>query len=201
MAIFDLLDKWKGRAKEWVMEKVESAYVKWWLAGIAFAEAAFFVLPVEPFLIAFLIAKPRGWLFYSLWTAMASVLGGIAGYFIGWGAFDVLGRPLIEFYSLESEMEVARQMFADNAFWAVFVSAFTPIPYKVFTIGAGFFGINWFVFLGASVLGRVIRFLIIGYVLKLYGWLAGRLIYRYFNYLTLVAGLVVVFLFLYFYLY
>ena len=193
-------ENWKESTRLWMSEKARSLYAKWWLAGISFAESAFFILPVEPFLMAVLLAVPQSWLFYSIWTAGASVLGGILGYLIGWGAFDLIGQPLIQLYGLEAELEMAREMFSDNAFLAVLIAAFTPIPYKVFTIGAGFFYINFLAFISASIIGRLTRFLILGLVMKLFGQAMGRLFYRYFNYLTFIFGLIILILIFYFYL-
>ncbi len=184
----DKISQLKSWFKDKILAVAGSAQAKWWLAGIAFAESSFFFLPPDPFLMAVVIASRSSWFLYSLWTMLFSVLGGVFGYFIGFVFFDLIGRLIIEFYGLESEFLQIEEMFLATAFGTIFVSAFSPIPYIAFTIAGGFFGINLVTFILASLLGRGLRYLTIGYLTHLFGRKMSRLVYHYFNLTSLVIG-------------
>jgi len=198
-----MLDKF-NQLKNWFKIKIlvmaSSTQAKWWLAVIAFAESSFFFLPPDPFLMAVVIASRSSWLLYSLWTMSFSVLGGVFGYFIGFVFFDLVGRLIIGFYGLESEFLQIEEMFSATAFGTIFVSAFSPIPYIAFTIAGGFFGINLAIFVTASLLGRGLRYLTIGYLTHLFGRQMSRLVYRYFNLVSLVIGTLILFFIIIFYI-
>jgi len=114
------------------------------------------------------------------------VIGGLLGYVFGFFFFDLIGEFLINTYNLQSQMMIVSDLFQKNAFWAIFISAFTPIPFKVFTISSGFFHINIFIFTMASLLGRGMRFFAVGYLVKLFGKQMARYAFKYFNYITLL---------------
>ncbi len=173
------------RLYDWVLHWSDTRFGAWALAAIAFAESSFFPIPPDVLLIALGISKPRRALWYSLLCSLASVVGGCLGYLIGWQLYDLVGRPIIEFYHAQEHFEAVRQAFSRNAFFLVSLAGFTPIPYKVFTIAAGFSEINFFVFLLASAASRSARFFIVGALLRLFGTRAKTFIDRYFNLLTL----------------
>ena len=89
-------------------------------------------------------------------------------------------------------MKTVGQLYADNAFWSIFTAAFTPIPYKVFTISAGFFKIDLLTFILASIVGRGLRFFLVGYLMKLFGHFMGDVIYKYFNIFSIVVAVIVI---------
>ncbi|MFW5853549.1 MAG: YqaA family protein [Patescibacteria group bacterium] len=194
---FGYLDRCRLR----LIAEARGYYAKWYLAGVAFSESSFFIIPPDVILVAMIIAGANRWKFLALWTTLFSVIGGLAGYLIGWWLFDLIGRPIIDFYNLETELVVVGEMFNNNAFWAIFVSAFSPIPYKVFTIAAGFFSINIFSFLLASIVGRGLRFLIIAYLSKRFGRQAIDLVLKYFYWLSLGLGMIILLGLFYFYLF
>jgi len=154
---------------------------KKWLFGIAFAESSFFPIPPDLYLMP-VVAKNRiKWWSYAFITTIASVLGGLFGYFIGWALFETIGKALVSLYSLQDELVLVGKFFNENAFLSIFTAAFTPIPYKVFTIAAGLFNLNLFVFIIASILGRGLRFFIVAFFMKLFGQKIGELAFKYFN--------------------
>jgi membrane protein DedA with SNARE-associated domain len=112
--------------------------------------------------------------------------------FLGFWFFDLFGPKIISFYGLADEFVLVEQFFRDHAFWSVFISAFTPIPYKVFTVGAGLFHANFIVFLVASILGRGLRFIIVGSIFRYIGEKYSDLIFKYFNILSLLFGLLII---------
>jgi len=189
MFLFNL----KTKIKDWAVRYAESEHAKRWLAFFSFAEATFFPVPADVILTAILVARQaRGWVYYSFITFWWSVLGGVFGYIIGFFLFDTVGVFLINTYNLEQYVDLIREMFNQNAFWAVFIGGFTPIPYKIFTLSAGFFGINFVIFIVASVLSRLLRFFAIGYIIKVFGAEIGKFVFKYFNLLTYVLAVVIV---------
>jgi len=184
--------KSKHKIRDWVIENSDKKIGRIALRVISFTESSFFPIPPDPFLIGMIMVKPKKWLVLSLSVIIFSVLGGIFGYFIGFWFFDAFGPQLISLYSLQDEFILVEKFFTNHAFWTVFVSAFSPIPYKVFTIGAGLFSVNFFVFVIASIIGRGLRFLIVGFIFRYVGEKYSDLIFKYFNLLALIASLLIV---------
>lgn len=183
----------KRSVREWTVRHTNSPHALSWLSLFSFSEASFFPVPADVPLVAILLGRGLDrWKLYCLVTTVASVLGGLFGYAIGYFLFDTVGRWLIGMYGMEQAFSTVGDMFRENAFWAVFISGFTPIPYKVFTISAGFFNVSFFVFLIASVLSRALRFFSVGYIVKVFGKDVASFVFRYFNILTfLIAALVI----------
>ncbi len=198
---FHNLNNYRDIFRDWVLRHSRGAKAKWTLFLVSFSESSFFLIPPDVVLIAILVTAPQKYFYYAGLTTVASVLGALFGYLIGFFFFETVGQWLVALYSLEEEMIYVGELFSRNAFWAIFISAFTPVPYKVFTIGAGFFRIDLFIFILASILGRGLRFLIIGLFMNRFGPTMGRMMYRYFNYLALVFVLGLLFLIIYFYLF
>ncbi|WP_456447248.1 YqaA family protein [Thiolapillus sp.] len=129
----------------------------WYLVGLSFAESSFFPVPPDVMLAPMSLARPhRAW-WLALITTLASVAGGIAGYFIGLWAFDFIEPLLRDFGYYEKYLQV-RSWFDTWGFWAIFVAGFSPIPYKVFTITAGVISMSFLPFVLASLIGRGSRF-------------------------------------------
>jgi len=184
--------KHEHRIKDWIIKNSDKKSARIALRVIAFTESSFFPIPPDPFLGAMVIVKPKKWLTLSLNVVGYSVLGGILGYFLGYWFFDLFGPRIISFYDLADEFVLVEQFFRDHAFWSVFISAFTPIPYKVFTVGAGLFQVNFIVFLIASILGRGLRFIVVGSIFRYIGEKYSDLIFKYFNILSLLFGLLII---------
>ena len=190
--ILEFLYKTKIKVRDWSVEHVHGARAKFWLALLSFSEASFFLMPPDVLLIAILAVNAQRWTFYASLTAIFSVLGGIFGYFIGITFFDLIGQHLIDLYNLHDEMFIVAGKFNENAFLTILISAFTPIPFKLFTISAGFFKINFLQFLSASILGRSARFFLVGFVMKKYGKKMTDYIFKYFDIITLGAILLLI---------
>ena len=171
--------EWQRRGVEWFKSRAHSAYAKAWLFFFSFTESSFFIVPPDPLLGAILLAGSRQWLYYAVLTTVASILGAIFGYAIAVFFFDTIGVRIIEFYGFGNEMETVRVLFSDNAFWVIFTAAFTPIPYKVFVLAAGFLKINFFTFLVASIVGRGLRYFIIAYAVHVLRDRAAAFLSRY----------------------
>lgn len=154
---------------EWFVERAHGGHAKAWLSILSFTESAVFVVPPDPLLVAILLAGNSRWLYYGILTSALSVAGAIFGYILGAFFYDVIGAPLVEIFRWQDEMETVRQMYQQDAFVAILIGAFTPIPYKVFVLGAGFFRIDFFVFLLASIIGRGARYIGIAFATRLWG--------------------------------
>lgn len=193
MIMFEYLHKTRDRLRDWAIRHAEGPHAARWLSALSFSESSFFPIPPDILLIAIILSrKVSRWFYYAALTTVFSVLGGIAGYAIGYLFFDLFGQGIIAFYGLEEKMTIVQKLFSDNAFMAIFLAAFTPIPYKVFTIAAGVFSINLFPFVIASILGRGIRFFIVGYLAYLFGEGIRAVLYKYFNIISLVIAALVV---------
>ncbi|MBU0723237.1 DedA family protein [Patescibacteria group bacterium] len=186
------LTKKRDQIRDWTVRHAEGAHAQFWLIVFSFAEASFFPIPPDILLIAILLTNSAQWIWYCLVTTLSSVAGGIFGYVIGYFFFVFVGKPLIAFYNLEVAVAQVGILFSDNAFWTIFFAAFTPIPFKVFTIVAGLFHINFGIFLTASLLGRGMRFFAIGYLLRRFGKKISVLLYKYFNIFSLLFALLII---------
>jgi len=127
---------------------------------------------------------------------MGSVIGGIIGYFIGAALFASIGQPIIDFLHLQTQFLIVGEYFKNNAFLAISGAAFTPIPYKVFTIAAGFWNVALGVFIAASIVGRGLRFFIEGAALYWFGAKIASLIDKYFTLLSWAVLIIIIILFI-----
>ena len=175
------------RLYDWVLHWANTPYGTPALFLLALAEASFFPIPPDVLLLALCLSLPSRAYRFALVAAAGSVLGGILGYGIGQLLWDALA-PIFYTYVpgfTENVFLQVQQLFASYDFWAVFVAGFTPIPYKVITIGAGVFRINFGIFVFASLLSRSLRFFLIAWLLHHYGASIRVFIVRHFNLLTL----------------
>ncbi|HUP53160.1 MAG TPA: VTT domain-containing protein [Longimicrobiales bacterium] len=182
------------RLYDWVLHWAETPYGAPALFGLALAESSFFPIPPDPLLIALCLGAPGLSLRFAANATIASVLGGILGYGIGAGAWHLLEGWFFAYVPGVSAEAFARvQGLYDNYdFWAVFLAGLTPIPYKVFTLSAGVFSINFPVFVVASVLSRGLRFFLLAGLIFYFGQPITRFIDRYFNLLAWAFGLLLV---------
>lgn len=139
------------------------------LAGITFSESSFFPIPPDPLLIAMVTANAKKWFRLALITTVASVLGAVFGYWIGFALFESVGQAIVSFYGLEDEFATVGERYDANAFLAILVAGFTPIPFKVFTLAGGLFQINLLTLILASFISRGGRFFLVAWLSSLLG--------------------------------
>jgi len=186
------------RLYDWVLHWSETPYGPWALFLLAFCESSFFPLPPDILLIALAVAVPKKSIKYALVCSIGSVLGGCFGYLIGWRFMEGIGNKIILFYNFSDKFNYIKGLYQTYDAWAVGVAGFTPIPYKVFTISAGAFGINFLVFLFASLVSRSARFFLVGGLIYRFGPGIQSFIEKYFNILAvaftvlLLAGFVAI---------
>lgn len=183
----------RDRMRAWGIKHATGPHATTWLMLMAFAEASFFPIPPDVLLIAILVGnKGKRWAYYALITTVFSVIGGIGGYLIGWFLYDTVGVFLFHAMRLDKYVAAVQTGFQAHAFLAIFTAAFTPIPYKVFTIAAGLFKINLWSLIVGSIIGRGLRFFIVAWLSKRYGDYIGDIVYKYFNIASLLIVVVLI---------
>lgn len=152
------------RVLQWSAHRHAERY----LAALSFAESSFFPIPVDVMLAPMCLAqRPRAWR-YALIAVIFSVLGGAAGYAIGYLAFEAI-EPWLSASHYWDAYQTSRAWFDRYGFWAVFIAGFSPIPYKVFTIAAGVAALSFPGFMLASLIGRGARFFLVAGLIVLGG--------------------------------
>jgi membrane protein YqaA with SNARE-associated domain len=141
----------------------------YYLSLLSFAES--FVLPFPPpdvMLAPMAVARPGQAMRFASLTLFFSVLGGLVGYLIGAYLFD-LAEPLIVEWGYRARLDTVMEWFRTWGFWAVLVAGFSPVPYKIFTIGAGLLHLALIPFILASIIGRGARFFLVAWCLAKFG--------------------------------
>jgi len=147
----------------------EHKYAVSLLGLVSFAESLFFPIPPDVMLAPMVLAKPhKAWYLASI-TTITSVLGGAAGYLLGYWLYEPVVLPFIEAMHYQAKMEMIQQWFNEYGVWIVFVAGFSPIPYKVFTVSAGLMHMAFLPFLIASALGRGGRFFLVSALMRIGG--------------------------------
>ena len=154
---------------DWTMRLGESRYAIFALALIAFIESSFFPIPPDVLLIPMIIALPHRAFFIAFVATLASVLGGIFGYYIGAVLFESVGQPLLAFYGKAAQFEQFKDTYNEYGAWAVLIAGITPFPFKVITILSGSTGLDFGVFVFSSAVARAARFFVIAALLWKFG--------------------------------
>ena len=136
---------------------------------LCFLESIVFPFPQEVFMIP-MMASDRDRIFKIAWFALlGSLLGAIAAYFIGMYLFESIGMYILNLYDLYETFTNFSNQVSEYGFLYVFVGGFTPVPFKIVTLSSGFIGINFLIFIAASIISRSIRFFLIGYIIWKFG--------------------------------
>ena len=183
------------RMYDWVLSFANKKYGTLSLFLIAFIGSSCFPIPPDILLIALAISMPTKAFKYALVATIGSVLGGLFGYFIGYGLYESIGVQIIEYFNYQDVFNIVGNFYKENAFLAIITAAFTPIPYKVFTIAAGVFRMKMPGFIIASIIGRGARFFIVAFLTAKFGELMVKTFDKYLLYFT-VIGVVILIIFL-----
>lgn len=184
--------RWLRKLYNWTIHWSKTKKAPYALFGIAFAESSFFPIPPDVLLIPMIVSNLAKWAKFALICTLGSLTGALLGYFIGFTLFEIIGQPIVNFYGLQTQMAYAGEKFAQNAFLFVFTAAFTPIPFKVITIGAGLFKINLFMLIFASLIGRAGRFFIVAGALRIFGKKISDSIEKYFDLFSIIFILLLI---------
>ncbi len=175
-----------------ILKWCENKYSVYVLAGVSFFEASIFPIPPDPILITICLSKPKRSLYIALVCSVFSVLGAILGYFIGSALWSAVDGFFFDYIFSEQVFLNVRELYHENSFTALLAAAFTPIPYKVFTVAAGVFQISLTDLIAASAIGRSARFFLEGGLIYFFGAGIKTFIDRYFNLLTIAATLLII---------
>ena len=172
---------------DWTLEKSKDPKAPWFLAIISFSESSFFPIPPDIILIPMVIAKrAKAWSFAFICT-ISSVLGGVAGYFIGYFFYLTIGEFIIDLYSYQNEYSDFKSKYEGEIWlWFVFFAGLTPFPFKIITIASGALKINMISFVAIALVSRGLRFYLVATLLKFFGNYIKEYIDKYFNILTFV---------------
>jgi membrane protein YqaA with SNARE-associated domain len=166
------------------------------LMGVSLTESIFFPVPPDLMLIPMALAKREEAYRLAFICLVFSLVGGIAGYIIGYFFMEVAGWPIIRFYGLEEQYILIQEYYSRYSAWAVAIAGLTPIPYKVCTLTAGAFKIDFLIFLVASTLSRGLRFFVIAALISRFGERTRLFLHKRFDVLLVGTVVLVVFGFL-----
>jgi membrane protein YqaA with SNARE-associated domain len=186
------------RAYHWTMRMAAHRKAPQALFWVSFAESSFFPIPPDAMLIPMVVAnRAKAWYFAAVAT-LASVLGGILGYAIGYFLYETLGQWVINLYGLAAQFEAYRAAYNEWGLWIILIKGLTPIPYKLVTIASGAAAFDIWVFIAASIATRGARFFLVAALLYWFGEPIREFIERRLTMVTttfvvlLVGGFVVV---------
>ena len=179
------------RLYDWVLDKAAHPYAAWWLAFFAFADGGLFPFPPHPLLALMCLSQPRRAVRYAAITTIASIAGGIFGYFVGHFLYDTIGQELLHFVGLERKFPVAACYLRAYGVEIIVLKGATPIPFLLLTVTAGFINFPLLKFVLASTLSRGAIFFGIGVLFKVFGPPIKTFIDKYFAFIV-VGALVVI---------
>ena len=193
--------QWLKNLYNWVLSWSNSRWGAFALFFLAFIESSFFPIPPDVLLIALCLGSRSKSIYYVIICSLGSALGGIFGYSIGYFLWWNGAQEFSQFanfffntipgFSAEIFFDI-KQKYEEWNFWVIFVSGFTPIPFKVFTVSAGAFNINFNLFLIASLIARSARFMIIGGLIWRFGEPIRSFIDKYFNILAFLFSFLLI---------
>ena len=157
-----------------------------WLFAIAFIESSFFPIPPDIMIIPMVLATPSSAYKIASNATLASVLGGCFGYAIGIFGYEMIAKPLLEFYGYMQKFHSFEAYYHQYGAWIVFIAGITPIPYKLITIASGIVRLDFGIFTIASILARGLRFFLIAWLLKRYGEPMKEFIEKNLNLLSII---------------
>jgi membrane protein YqaA with SNARE-associated domain len=180
------------RLYDWCIAAADKPYATWLMGTVAFLESSVVPVPPDAMLIPMSLARPeRAWFFATLCT-LASVAGGVLGYFIGAALYDSVGLWVMHLYGLTDKVEAFREAYAQWGSWIILLKGLTPIPYKLVTIASGFAGYSFVMFVLLSLVARGMRFFAVAFLLNRYGAQARTIIEERLGFWVSIAAIALV---------
>ncbi|MEN5298741.1 YqaA family protein [Brucella sp. TWI559] len=181
------------RLYDWTISLAARKSAEYWLAFIAFIESSVFLVPADVLFLPMALARPERAYRYALIATIFSVLGGIAGWYLGYHAYEQVAKPVLEMYGkLDTFEQMRGTTSADMILLMLITSGLAHLPpIKVVTILSGAAGINIWLFIASAIIARGARFFFLAWLLKRYGEPIREFIEKR---LGLLAGLVAVLL-------
>ena len=159
-----------------------------WLGVVSFAESSFFPIPPDAMLVPMCLARPQRALQYAAVCTIASVVGGMLGYAIGFWLFDALAMPVLRAYGYGDALARFTAWYDQWGVWVILIKGLTPIPYKIVTIASGAAHFDFLTFLMASIVTRGARFFVLALLLRKFGEPIRAFIERRLTLITSVAA-------------
>jgi membrane protein YqaA with SNARE-associated domain len=180
------------RLYDWVMNLAGHRNAEPALAGVAFIESSVFPIPPDVMLMPMVYARPKRAFRYAAVATVASVLGGLAGYAIGFFLYETVGRAILEFYGLTEQFDIFALNYNEHGAAIVFFAGLTPFPFKVITIASGVTGLGLLPFVAASVAARGLRFFLVCGLIYWFGPPVRVFIERHLGLMTFIFGVLLV---------
>lgn len=178
-----------SRLYQWMLAKAAHPHAERWLFAFSFMESSFFPIPPHPLLGLMCLARPEKALRFGFICTLASVLGGLLGYAIGYFLYEAVGHALLQALGLADKFPAAACYLREYGAEIILVKGATPIPFKLITITSGFIGLSLFTFIWASLLSRAFQFMLVGFLF----WKFGRPIKAFIEkYLGMLSALFLV---------
>lgn len=180
------------RLYHWTLAKAAHDKAPYWLAAVSFIESSFFPIVPDVMLAPMCLARPQRAFQYALICTIASVIGALLGYGIGFFLFETIGRAILEVYGLDGQFEAFKTSFNQQGWLIVLLAGFTPLPFKVITIAAGATAMPLYVLVPAAIVARSARFFLVGALLWKFGQPMQDWIDRHFALATTGVGILFV---------
>ena len=176
-----------------IRQRAETKGARGTLFILAFTEAVFFPVPADLLLIPLALASRKNAFRFAAICTAGSVLGGVAGYLLGYYFMDIIGMRVVHFYGMENGYASMQTWYQQYDAWAVAATALTPIPYKIGTLTAGAFAINFPTFLLVSLGSRGVRYFAAAALIYLFEEKIHSLLIKRLDLFLLLALVLVVF--------
>ena len=178
---------------DWMLEKTNHAHAERWLFAFSFMESSFFPIPPHPLLGLMCLANPAKALRYGIICTIASVLGGLFGYAIGFFLYESVGLKMLGALGLLDDFPAAACYLRAYGAEIILIKGATPIPFKLLTLTAGFIHMDLFTFIWSSVISRSMQFILVGFLFWKFGAVIKPFIEKYLApltalFLVLIAG-------------
>jgi membrane protein YqaA with SNARE-associated domain len=180
------------RLYDWMLDKASHPHAERWLFAFAFMESSFFPIPPHPLLGLMCLANPGRALRYGIITTLASVMGGLFGYAIGYFAYETVGVQLLQALGLWDSFPKAACYLREFGAEIILIKGATPIPFKLLTLTAGFIQMNLVTFVLASIASRAFQFMLVGFLFWKFGAPIKAFIERYLAWLSAAFAVLVV---------
>ena len=180
------------RLYNWMMEKAAHRHAERWLFVFSFMESSFFPIPPHPLLGLMCLARPEKAIRYGIICTLASVLGGLFGYAIGYFAYETIGIGLLKALGLWDSFPAAACYLREYGAEIILVKGATPIPFKLITLTAGFIQMDLFTFLWASIASRGFQFMLVGFLFWKFGAPIKAFIEKYLGILSVAFVVLIV---------
>ncbi len=184
-------ESWLRRCYHWTLSWADRPHAQTALFLIAMIESSFFPIPPDILLIALALGRPENSFRYAAVSTAGSTIGAALGYLIGMMLFVAIAMPVIEFYDVMAQFDLAQHWFSEYGVAVILIAGFSPIPFKVFTIAAGAFGLPFLWFMLAALISRGARFYLEAALLHWGGPELRQLVERHFEWITIAVTILV----------